>query len=60
MTIKGGVQTLNDDKQEQRLEDPFDIFGVPPVMRTITLNLAIMLLKQDLLFLSLKLAVEKN
>jgi hypothetical protein len=31
MTAKEGVLTLNDDKQEQRLEDPFDIFSVPSV-----------------------------
>ena len=31
MTGKEGLQTLNDDKQEQRLEDPFDIFSVPAV-----------------------------
>ena len=31
MTGKDGVQILNDEKQEQRLEDPFDIFSVPAI-----------------------------
>ena len=31
MTGKDGVQTLNDEKKEQRLEDPFDIFSVPAI-----------------------------
>ena len=31
MAGKDGVQILNDEKQEQRLEDPFDIFNVPAI-----------------------------
>ena len=31
MSGKEGVQTLNDEKQEQRIEDPFDIFSVPAI-----------------------------
>ena len=31
MTGKDGVQTLNDEKKEQRLEDPFDVFSVPAI-----------------------------
>jgi hypothetical protein len=31
MSGKEGVLTLNDEKQEQRIEDPFDIFSVPVI-----------------------------
>ena len=31
MAGKDGVQILNDEKQEQRLEDPFDTFSVPAI-----------------------------
>ena len=31
MTGKEGVQTLNDERQEQQQQDPFDIFSVPSI-----------------------------
>ena len=31
MTSKAGVSIVEDERQEERGEDPFDIFSIPPV-----------------------------